>query len=139
MKRGKLLYNALIAVGVCLLAAALLLRSVPIPNSVGGMLIGVGSGLFAMGTANRLMIHWEEKDPAQMKRSEIEANDERNVTIRRRAQAVSGEILQWAVMAAAWFSIALGAPLWVTLLAVSVFVLKSALELFLMARYQKEM
>ena len=74
-----------------------------------------------------------------MRQAEIEANDERNVAIRRRAQAVSGEVLQWGVMAAAWLSIGLGAPLWVTLAAVGVFLAKSVLELCLMARYQREM
>ena len=36
-------------------------------------------------------------------------------------------------------SIGLGAPLWITLAAVGVFVGKSVLELCLMARYQKQM
>ena len=139
MKRKKWLYTAFLVVGGALTAAALLLRALPIPNSLGGMLMGVGSGLLAMGLANRLTLHWEEKDPAQMRRNEIEAKDERNVAIRNRAKAVSGEVLQWGVMAAAWLSIGLGAPLWVTLLAVGVFVLKSALELYLMLRYQREM
>lgn len=67
-----------------------------------------------------------------MRQAEIEAKDERNVAIRRRAQAVSGEVLQWAVMAAAWLAIGLGAPLWVTLAAVGVFLAKSVLELCLM-------
>ena len=74
-----------------------------------------------------------------MRRNEIEANDERNVAIRRRAQAVSGEVLQWGVLAAAWLSVGLGAPLWITLAAIGVFVGKSVLELCLMARYQKQM
>lgn len=74
-----------------------------------------------------------------MRQAEIEANDERNVAIRSRAQAVSGEVLQWGVMAAAWLSIGLGAMLWVTLAAVGVFLAKSVLELCLMARYQREM
>ncbi len=74
-----------------------------------------------------------------MRQAEIEANDERNVAIRSRAQAVSGEVLQWGVMVAAWLFIGLGAPLWVTLAAVGVFLAKSVLELCLMARYQREM
>ena len=74
-----------------------------------------------------------------MRRDEIEANDERTVAIRRRAQAVSGEVLQWGIMAAAWLSIGLGAPLWITLAAVGVFLAKSVLELCLMVRYQREM
>lgn len=110
-----------------------------VENAVGGMLMGVGSGLFAMGLANLLRLHRAEKNPRQMKQEEIEANDERNVAIRRRAQAVAGEVLQWSVMAAAWISIGFGAPLWVTLTAVGVFIAKSVLELCLMVRYQREM
>ena len=85
------------------------------------------------------MVLMAEKDPVRMRRDEIEANDERTVAIRRRAQAVSGEVLQWCIMAAAWLSIGLGAPLWITLAAVGVFLAKSVLELCLMVRYQREM
>lgn len=42
-------------------------------------------------------------------------------------------------MAAAWLSIGFGAPLWITLAAVGVFLGKSVLELCLMVRYQREM
>ena len=42
-------------------------------------------------------------------------------------------------MAAAWVSIGLGAPLWVTLAAVGVFLAKSILEAALMVRYQRQM
>lgn len=137
MKGKKTLYLTLIVLGLCALAAGLLLGP-RLSDAMGGMLVGVGSGMAAMGFANSLILHWEKKDPEQMRRNEIEANDERNVAIRRRAQAVSGEVLQWAIMAVAWFSIGLGAPLWVTLAAAGIFVAKSVLELFLMLRYQKE-
>lgn len=92
-----------------------------------------------MGLANLLMLRQTERDPHLAKQMEIEDKDERNTAIRRRAKAVSGEALQWAVLAAAWLSIALGAPLWVTLAAVGVFVGKSLLEWCLMVRYQRQM
>ena len=57
----------------------------------------------------------------------------------KRAKAVSGEVLQWSVLAAAWLSIGLDAPLWVPLAATGVFVAKSVLELYLMIRYEREM
>ena len=47
--------------------------------------------------------------------------------------------LQWAVLAAAWLSIGLDAPLWVPLAATGVFVAKSVLELYLMVHYEREM
>lgn len=139
MKSKKTLYVVLMAAGACLLLAALLAWKLSAPDSIGGMLTGVGSGLLAMGFANWKMLRCQEKDPVQMRRDEISANDERNVAIRRRAQAVSGEVLQWGVMAVAWLSIGFDAPLWVALAAVGIFCAKSVLELCLMVRYQKEM
>ncbi len=140
MNKRKPVYLALLWGGVALLACWLLLRGNPaLTNPAEGALIGVGSGLFAMGLSNLLMLRWAEKDPKQMRRAEIESADERNVAIRRRAKALSGEVLQWIVLAAAWVSIALGGPLWVTLTAVGVFVGKSVLELVLMVRYQQQM
>lgn len=139
MKGKKALYLALVIVGLCLVAAALILRRADIPDNVGGALMGSGSGLAAMGLAQLLTLQTERKDPVQARKKEIEVHDERNVAIRRRAKALSGDTLQWAVLAAAWVSIGFGAPLWVTLAAAVVFVLKSALEVYLIVRYQREM
>ena len=139
MRQKKTVYTALMAAGIILLLGALAAWKLSAPDKFGGMLTGLGSGLLAMGFSNWKILRWTEKDPVRMRRDEIEANDERTVAIRRRAQAVSGEVLQWGVMAAAWLSIGLGAPLWITLAAVGVFLAKSVLELCLMARYQREM
>ena len=137
MKR-EVLYGGLLACGVALMVLSLVLEG-HVSDSIGGMFMGAGCGLMGFGGSQVLMRHREKRDPAVMRQAEIEAKDERNVAIRRRAQAVSGEGLQWAVMAAAWLAIGLGAPLWVTLAAVGVFLAKSVLELYLMARYQREM
>ena len=137
--RKKTLYMTLMAAGGIFLLGALVAWRLSAPDKFGGMLTGVGSGLLAMGFANWRMLRWAERDPVQMRWDEIAAKDERTVTIRRRAQAVSGEVLQWGVMAAAWLSIGFGAPLWITLAAVGVFLGKSVLELCLIVRYQREM
>ena len=142
MSKKKTLYRTLLILGLGLLAAALALTALlgdRLPNAAGGAMMGVSSGLAAMGLANLLMLRQMEKDPRLARQTQIEETDERNTAIRRRAKAVSGEALQWAVLGAAWLSIALGAPLWVTLTAVGVFVGKSALEWCLMVRYQRQM
>ena len=142
MNKKRTLYRTLLIVGLGLLAlslALMLLLGDRLPDPAGGAMIGVSSGLAAMGLANLLMLRQTERDPHLARQMEIEDRDERNTAIRRRAKAVSGEALQWAVMGAAWLSIALGAPLWVTLAAVGVFVGKSALEWCLMVRYQRLM
>ena len=139
MKGKKTLYLALVIVGLCLVVAALILREAKVPDSVGGALMGSGSGLAAMGLAQLLTLWAERKDPVQARKKEIEVRDERNVAIRRRAKALSGDVLQWAVIAAAWVSLGFDAPLWVTLAAIVTFVAKSALEVYLVVRYQREM
>ena len=136
MKQKKILYLALLLLGFCFLLAAWFL---PTSDSMGGMLTGMGSGLLALGISRLLLLRQQAKHPEQYRQNEIAANDERNVAIRRRAQAISGEVLQWGIMAAAWFSIGLDAPLWVTLLATGLFLAKSLLELYLMIRYEREM
>lgn len=138
MKGKKTLYIAFIVIGLCFAAAALILWDA-ISSSLGGALMGSGSGMAAIGLTRLLMLRLETKDPAQARRKEIEVNDERNVAIRRRAKALSGDVLQWAVIAAAWVSLGFDAPLWVTVVAIVTFVSKSVLEVYLVARYQREM
>ncbi len=71
--------------------------------------------------------------------NEIEEKDERNQLIRRKAQAISGEILHWLLMAGAWVCIFIGAPIWVVLVLVGVFLLKTIIDFILMAYYQHKM
>ena len=66
-----------------------------------------------------------------MKLNEIEEKDERNQLIRDKAQAKSGEILHWLLMAGAWIGIFLDAPMWITLLLVGIFLLKTVLDFIL--------
>ena len=134
----KRLFQILLAAGIVLLALSLLLDG-RVSDTLGGMLCGVGSGLLAMSGSTLLNLRHEAKHPEMARRHDIEQRDERNVAIRNRAKAVSGEALQWAVLAVAWLSIGLDAPLWVPIAATCVFVAKSVLELCLMVRYEREM
>ena len=137
MKKS-VLYGIFLLCGIALMALSLVLEG-RVSDSVGGTMMGIGAGALGYCGSNLMVLRRAQKDPAAMRRAEIEAKDERNVAIRRRAQAVSGEVLQWAVMGAAVVSIGLDAPLWVTLAAVGVFLAKCVLELWLMVRYQREM
>lgn len=134
----KRLFQGLLAVGIVLLGLSILLDG-RVSDALGGMLCGMGSGLLALAGSTLLNLRHQDKHPEEARRHDIEQRDERNVAIRNRAKAVSGEALQWSVMAAAWLSIGLDAPLWVPLAATGVFVAKSVLELCLMIRYEREM
>ena len=104
----KRLFQILLAAGVVLLALAVLLDG-RVPDSLGGMLCGVGSGLLALSGSTLLNLRHEAKHPEMARRHDIEQKDERNVAIR------------------------------VPLAATGVFVAKSVLELYLMVRYEREM
>lgn len=137
--KKQVFYAVLAVIGACLSVLALVLRNFSVPDSIGGMLMGIGSGLCAMGLAQMLTLRIDQRHPEQARQSEIAAKDERNIAIRRRAKALSGDMLQWAVMVGAWLSIGLGAPLWIVLLAITVFVLKSVIDVCLIVHYQKLM
>lgn len=139
MKGKKILYIAFVAVGLCLTMVSIFLWKARFPDHIGGILMGSGSGMVAIGLTRTLMLHLDQKDPVQARKKEIEATDERNVAIRRRAKALSGDVLQWAVIAASWVSLGFDVPLWVTLAAIAAFVSKSVLEVYLVLRYQQEM
>ncbi len=102
-------------------------------------LICVGFGIFGIGITKWCFGIWNEKNPELMKEYEIEANDERNQLIKIKAQAVCGEILRWMLMGAAWVCIVMDFPIWIAVALVCVFLLKNALELILMAYYQRKM
>lgn len=138
MKVKEKLYFLLAVAGALSAVLSFVLKDL-LPERAVGILCGVGIGLFALGMSQFLALHKLRKNPALEKQEQIERGDERNMAIRRRAKALSGDIIQWLIMAAAWVSIILDAPLWVTLTAVGVFLLKTLLEIFLMIQYDKEM
>ena len=139
MKRKQILFTLLLIAGLCLVGAALVLQKHGVPDKIGGMLMGLGSGMFTASAATLLTLRQERKNPAAARQNEISLKDERNIAMRNRAKALAGDVLQWAVLAAAWVSIGRGASLWIVLLAVGVFVAKSLLELYLLLQYQKTM
>lgn len=124
--------------GIALIVSAIVLDG-KVSDALDGTLMGVGAALTGLGISRWRFLRWRKNDPAKWKQYEIESNDERNAIIRLRAQAVAGEGLQWIVMVVAWVAIFVGAPLWVILTAVGIFLFKTILEMCLMAGYQKEM
>lgn len=130
-----------LALGICgmLILLCAILAKGSLPDKVTGILCGLGSVAFALGMVHFLMGRFEERNPEQARLNEIEAKDERNEAICRRAKATAGTALQWALMGAAWISILADAPLWTTLAAVGLFGAKELLEFALMEYYRRRM
>ena len=136
-KTGVYLVISIVGIALALIAGVLLENS--LSDSQTGTMIGIGSGLFGYGMAKWCLGLWGAKNPDLMKINEIEEKDERNQFIRNKAQAISGEILHWLLMAGAWVCIFFDAPLWIVLTLVGAFLLKTILDFILMAYYQHKM
>lgn len=137
MNRKSLVFSIVLLAGVLGVVAGFL-PNIVAGKQVSGLLIGAGAGLVGMSLSNLLMIRMERKNPALTKQAEIERRDERNRMLRDRAKAGAGEVLRWTVISTAYIAILLGAPLWVTLAIVGLFLLYSVVYLFLLNKYQKE-
>lgn len=138
MNKKSLIYLIMGILGIGLIVLAIVLAG-RVPNTVDGALMGIGAGLIGLGISGWYFCHWIRREPEKWRQYEIEAGDERNAAIRHRAKAAAGDVLQWIVIAAAWAAIFLGAPVWVILAAVGIFLFKIILEICLMSRYQKRM
>ena len=132
-------YLAVAIIGILLALAAKLLLDEVRTNTQTGAAIGVGAGLFGFGISKFMVGRWEDKNPEIFKQKTIEEKDERNQMIKNKSQAISGEVIHWALMLGAWISIFFDAPLWITLAFVGVFLLKTALDIVFTAYYQKRM
>ena len=138
MKKKSLFFLLISVIGVLLFVLAFVLDG-RVSDPLDGALMGAGSALTAAGISRWRFLRLEKKDPVKWKQYVVESRDERNTAIRFRARAMAGEALQWMLMAAAWVAILFDAPLWVTLAALGLFLFKTVLEMWLMARYQREM
>ena len=136
---NKNFYLVLGIIGVAMALIAIYALDTSTEKTLSAVLIGIGTGLMGFGIAKWLVALWGERNPELMRASEIEMKDERNQMIRNKAQAVSGEILHWLMIAGAWVGILTDASVWMILLFVGLFILKTILDFAFMARYQKKM
>lgn len=135
--KKKMWFVLCIAVGVALMLVGICLQKQQ-QDRLGGVCIGIGAGLMGSFASRLYMTRYNERHPQEARRAEIEFADERNAMIRNRAKAMTSDIIQWCIMALAYVTIIIDAPLWLMLITVGVFVLKNVLEIYLMARYEKQ-
>ncbi|MBS6194284.1 MAG: hypothetical protein KH828_01705 [Clostridiales bacterium] len=131
-------YLLLLILGVLILTGDIVCKEF-LSEHAEGILSAVGSMVLGIGVAKFFSSRMEEKHPQQMKQNQIEVNDERNVMIRHRAQALSGLVLQWGILTVAWMCILLDGPLWMILTGTGAFLGKTIVEIVLMAYYENKM
>lgn len=138
MKRGSSFYALTLLLGFGLMVTSFMFKGEEV-KVICGILMGVGAGLLGMSASNLFMKRLERKNPKLQKLSHIEYHDERNIMIRNRAKAKAADMTQWLIIAIGYMTIIVSAPLWVTLSAISVFLLYQLLIIYLTSKYQREM
>lgn len=138
MRSNRKLNIFLLILGIILIILSITVIKSEDLKSLDGVCIGIGAGLFGMSLSNLWMGNFYKKHPEDMKEAEIEAKDERNIFIRNKAKAVSGDIIHWMIIGLAYLSIVAEVPLWITISIIGVFILKSVLDFYFMCKYQKE-
>lgn len=107
-------------------------------KQIGGLCIGIGSGLFGVGISNLVMIRYFNKNPKFKEQNVIEMEDERNIMIRSKAMAKAGKIVHYLILVLVFVTILIKAPLWVTLLGLGVFLMQDVLYFYFIHKLSKE-
>ncbi|AHV95202.1 hypothetical protein [Paenibacillus sabinae] len=139
MKNGSAVRNAgALALGILLLAAGLL-EVGDMARNISGVCAGLGAGLIGMSISNLFIIRYYAKHPALKKQHEIEAGDERSVSINNLSKAKAFDITIRAMMLIPFVLILADSPLWLTLAVVAFYVFSYSIRYYYIVKYSKVM
>jgi len=127
MRGNKLIYTAAMIAGIILICVSLIFFGDEESKILSGISIGIGAGLFGMSVAMLSINAIDNKKPELKKQNEIELSDERNIMIK----PFFILLLMLTILAEA--------PLWLTCVAIGVFLLREIIEFFLIFKYNKKM
>ncbi|MGG6313565.1 hypothetical protein [Paenibacillus macerans] len=139
MKKNRaVLQTVLLLLGMIVLAVGLAGIS-GMTRTWAGLCTGVGAGLIGMNVANLIIGAYYRNHPEVQKQSDIEAKDERNVTITNKAKAKAFDLTLKVLIIVPFLLILADSPLWMTLAAVGVYLFGFGAQIYFMMRYGKEM
>ena len=135
MPKKPMFYITFLIVSITMMIGSLFVEL----NSISGLLLGSGAGILGACISKLYFINFEKKNPEIIKKNKIEFKDERNVLIRQRAKAKSADITQWLIIAIAYLTIIVNAPLWITLITITIFLLYNIIQIYYINKFNKEM
>jgi hypothetical protein len=130
----KISYLALLVLGIGLVIAGGFFTQ----ERWGGILIGLGAGIFGMAGGQLITQRVIERNPALTKQINIEQFDERNVQINNYAKAKAFDFLQFFALPFFLIMILADVDLWVVLLAIGFYVADWAVYLWLLNKRMQD-
>lgn len=137
MKTKNIIYlaGAILGIGLFFIGAFVLQSNEQ--RIFSGLLIGVGSGLFGLSVSQLLLPHLVS--PKQQRRIEIEAQDERNVTINNYAKARSFDGMDVVYVVLIASLILMGIERMILFMVIGAYIIRWTLYLFYLNKLHKEM
>lgn len=139
LERKRKVVKIELLIGVCLILGSLLMYSLSIEGEflsrINSLLLALGCGCLGGSLGGFYQIKKLERNPKMIELFEISAEDERNKMIRYMANSKAGDITNWMLLVIAYISIIMGLPVWISILLISVFVLKYVLWFFYIKKY----
>ena len=108
-------------------------------NTIPGLLIGIGAGLFGLSLAQIIVIAIAEKNPEYKRKASIEEKDERNIAINNNAKAKGFDAMGYILTILMLIFVFLNADLSIILLLVFAYLLVYGVFIFYLYKYSKEM
>ncbi len=122
----KFRYIALLVFGIALVIAGGFLTQ----ERWGGVLIGLGAGVFGMSGAQLITQRVMDRNPALNRQINIEQSDERNIQINNHAKAKAFDFLQFLALPFFLVLVLADVRIWVVLLAIVVYLADWAVYLW---------
>jgi len=130
----KIKYFAVLLLGLVLVVAGLFF----VQDRWGGVLIGLGAGLFGMSSAQLITEYTLQRNPALQKRAAIEQSDERNVQISNFSKAKAFEFGTFLALPYFLVLVIAGVQLWIVLLSVVLYVAYYVVYLWFLNKKMRE-
>ncbi len=130
------LYIALAVMGAVLVSIG---KFVFLVDTISGLLIGIGAGLFGLSVARIIAIGIAEKNPEYKRKASIEEKDERNMAINNKAKAKGFDAMGYILTSLMLIFVFVNADLSIILLLVFAYLLVYGVFIFYLNKYSKEM
>ena len=133
------LYTSLAVLGAILFAIGGFVFTGKDVNTVSGLFIGIGAGLFGLSVAQIIVIVIAEKNPEYKRKASIEEKDERNIAINNKAKAKGFDAMGYILTILMLIFVFLNADLTIILLLVFAYLLVYGVFIFYLNKFSKEM
>lgn len=139
MKNKHVLYYVLLFVGIGLFCVGGFIKSSIELKAISRICIGIGAGLFGMSLGGIIEFRVQDKNPSYKRKMNIEAKDERNVSIKSKAKAKAFDVMELVFGILMLIYVLIEADQLIIYLVVVAYLLVYAVYIVSMNKYSKEM